>query len=217
MKTSNQTKKSSAAVKPPAAQDASPPAATASQAQRLVAAILEVLAGLRSPPQAAELLGVSLPRYYQLEARALEGLVAALAPRPKGKQASLECRVRQLEQELEAARRSCARQEALVRVTQRSLGLAAQAKPPAKTNAKTAPSAAGGRSRKSRRPMVRALRAARQLRAQAEQADRSPPSAQADPLEQAAAPDAAAPAAGNSAPPAVQPSAPRGAGEESRP
>jgi hypothetical protein len=118
-----------------------PPAATPSEAQRLAAGILEVLAGLRSPPAAAELLAISLPRYYQLEARALEGLVAALAPRPLGKQPSLENRVKQLEKELEAARRACARQEALVRLTQRSLGLAAI------TKAKTAPAAHGNTNR----------------------------------------------------------------------
>jgi hypothetical protein len=145
----------------PVRRQTSPPAQTLSEAQRLAAAILEVLAGLRSPPGAAELLSISLPRYYQLEARALEGLVAALAPRQKGKQSSLESRLKQLEKELEAALRQCARQEALVRVTQRSLGLAPLAKPPAPTVT------GNGKSRRRRKPMVRALKAARNLRAQA--------------------------------------------------
>ena len=145
-----------------------PPAATPSEAQRLAAGILEVLAGLRSPPAAAQLLAISLPRYYQLEARALEGLVAALAPRPLGKQPSLENRVKQLEKELAAARRACARQEALVRLTQRSLGLAAV------TKAKTTTPATGGKSRKTRQPMVRALKAAQTLRAQADAASGVP-------------------------------------------
>jgi hypothetical protein len=114
-------------------------------------------------------LGISLPRYYQLEAQALEGLVAALGPRPRGKQPSLEKRVEQLEKELEAARRECARQEALVRVTQRSLGLAAAAKPKA-----VAPPVPGRKSRKPRKPLVRALRAAQSLREQAETAGSSP-------------------------------------------
>ena len=106
----------------PSQSDAPPAAATPSEAQRLAAAILECLAGVRSPPEAAELIGVSLPRYYQLETRALEGLVTALGPRPRGKQPSLELTIARLEKELEAARRDCARQEALVRVTQRSMG-----------------------------------------------------------------------------------------------
>src|SRR3954452_12685446 len=120
----SKTKPTASSVSQSAEKETSPPAATLSEAQQLAAAILEVLAGIRSPPEAAELLGISLPRYYQLETRALEGLVTALAPRPRGKQPSPEKRIEQLEKELEAARRECARQEALVRVTQRSLGLA---------------------------------------------------------------------------------------------
>ena len=138
---------------------AAAPAATLSQAQRFAATILEVLGGLRSPPEAAEVLAISLPRYYQLEARALEGLVAALAPRPQGKQPSLQIRLNALEKQLEAARRQCSRQEALVRVTQRALGLATAAKPSEPRDA---------RGRKKRRPTVRALKAARTLQAQAQ-------------------------------------------------
>lgn len=158
----SKSKTAKPSVKRSADKKNSPPSLTPSEAQRLAAGILEVLAGLRSPPAAAERLSISLPRYYQLEARALEGLVAALAPRPLGKQPALENRIKQLEKELDAARRECARQEALVRLTQRSLGLAMPSKPSAQT---TAP----GAKRKPRRPAVRALRAAEQLRAQADQ------------------------------------------------
>lgn len=181
------TKPSTSSVKQPVARETSPPAATPCEAQRLAAAILEVLAGVRSPPTAAELLKISLPRYYQLEARALAGLVSALAPRPKGKQPSLENRVKQLEKELEGARRACARQEALVRVTQRSLGFAT----PAKVKP---PPAANGQQRKRRKPMVRALKAAQSLRAQADAEN-----------------------AGNSPSPALQPTAPTSGAEEARP
>jgi hypothetical protein len=181
------TKRSASSGRAPAGKAPSPPAATPSEAQRLAAVILECLAGVRAPPAAAELLQVSLPRYYQLEARALEGLVAALGPRPKGKQPSLENRVKQLEKELEVARRACARQEALVRVTQRSLGLAALSKP-------APPSPTSGKKRK-RRPMVRALKAAQSLRDKARQ--ESP--------------------AGSPATPELQPSAPSGGAEEARP
>lgn len=180
------TKSSASSVKLPVVKETSPPAATPSEAQRLAAAILECLAGVRSPPEAAELLGISLPRYYQLEARGLAGLVEALGPRCRGKQPSLELRVQQLEKELEGAQRACARQEALVRVTQRSLGLVAMVKP------KPAAPVDHGKRRQARQPMVRALRAAQSLRAQAE----------AD--------------AGNLDPTSVQPTAPSGA-EEARP
>src|SRR5260221_13686581 len=54
-------------------------------ARKQAAAILEVLAGARTTGQAAEALGVSLPRYYQLEQRALEGLLSACEPRPQGR------------------------------------------------------------------------------------------------------------------------------------
>jgi hypothetical protein len=165
------TKPKASSAKGPVVKETSPPAATLSEAQRLAAAILEVLAGVSTPTSAAELLAISLPRYYQLEARALEGLVAALAPRRLGKQPALENRIKQLEKELEATRRACARQEALVRVTQRSLGLSPIAKP------KPSSSPTEGKSRKPRRPQVRALRAIQQLRSQAEGAGQSAESA----------------------------------------
>lgn len=154
------TKSLASTASVPVVKEASPPAATPSEAQRMAAAILEVLAGVRTPLAASEQLGVSLARFYQLEARALSGLLSALGPRARGKQPSLEKRVHQLEQELEASRRACARQEALVRLTQRTLGLAslAQAKP----------TVAQGKGRKPRKPMVRALKAAQALRAQAD-------------------------------------------------
>ena len=106
-----------------------------SEANRRAVAILEVLGGLRTPTDAAAALGVALPRYYQLETRALEGMVTALEPRAVGKQPSLEGRLVRLQKELEQTRRESARQQALVRVAQRSLGL----KPP------TAPRAGEGR------------------------------------------------------------------------
>lgn len=172
----------------PAVKRSSPPVLILSEAQRVAAAILEVLAGVRAPSAAAELLSISLPRYYQLETRALEGLVVALAPRSKGKQPSLEKRVQQLEKELAAAQRQCARQEALVRVTQRSLGLAALATP------KNSPPAKAGKGRQPRRPMSRALKAAQQLRARADAAN-----------------------AGNSSDHSLQPTAPTGGAEEASP
>lgn len=45
-----------------------------SPANRLAVAILEVLAGLRTPTDASAAPGISLPRYYPVEVRALEGL-----------------------------------------------------------------------------------------------------------------------------------------------
>ena len=53
-------------------------------AKQRAAAILEVLAGGRTPTQAAQALGVSLGRYYLLEDNALAALVAACEPQPRG-------------------------------------------------------------------------------------------------------------------------------------
>ena len=47
------------------------------EAKQLAAAILEVLAGARTPTEAALALNLSVPRYYQLETQALRGLVHA--------------------------------------------------------------------------------------------------------------------------------------------
>src|SRR5580765_9107296 len=55
------------------------------EAKRLAAAILEVLAGARTPTEAATALGLSVPRYYQVEAQALRGLLQACEPRPQGR------------------------------------------------------------------------------------------------------------------------------------
>ena len=94
-----------------------------SEANRLAMAILEVLAGVCTPADAAAALKISLPRYYILEKRALDGLVAACEPKPLGKQPSLETRIAALEKALQKTERECARQQALVRVARRSVGL----------------------------------------------------------------------------------------------
>jgi hypothetical protein len=126
-----------------------------SEAQRLGIVILEVLAGGCTPAEAATRLSISLPRYYQLEARAVEGLVRACQPLPLGKQPSPDTRLAALEKQLRQVQRECARQQALVRTTQRSAGVSLPVKPtPVKPPAK--PDRTG---RKKRRPTVRALKA----------------------------------------------------------
>ncbi len=129
------------------------------QAKRLTAAILEVLAGLRTPLQAAEALGLSLPRYYQLEAGGLRGLLAACEAKPRGRQANPLSELAALQQQNARLQRDLARQQSLVRLAQRAVGLSA----PALSKAK----AASGRRRK-RKPVARALTVAARLRAEAE-------------------------------------------------
>jgi hypothetical protein len=132
-----------------------PPAPTREARQR-AAAILEVLAGGRTPAQAAAALAVSLGRYYLLEAKALQGLLAACEPAPRGPTVDPQQQVEALRRDCQRWQRECARQQALVRAAQRTIGLAA---PPAIAAARE------GRSRrKPRCATVRALRAARRLR-----------------------------------------------------
>jgi hypothetical protein len=119
------------------------------EAKRLAAVVLDVLAGSRTPPQAAEALGVSLPRYYQLEARALGGLVSACESRPRGRRPDVESELVTLHKELERVKRELARAQSLVRLTQRTVGVAPP--PPAKPG------------KRKRKPVVRAMRRAEQL------------------------------------------------------
>jgi hypothetical protein len=128
------------------------------EAQRWAAVILEVLAGSRTPAQAALALGVSLPRYYQLETRALRGLVASCETRPKGPRRSSERELAALRRQHEGLQRELQRQQTLLRLAQRSLGLPPPA-PPVKP--------AAGKKRR-RRPVVRALSAAAHLQQQSQ-------------------------------------------------
>jgi hypothetical protein len=121
-------------------------------ARRLAAALLEVLAGTRTPTQAASALGVSLPRYYHLEARALRGLLAGCEARPRGRGHRLETELTNLRRQRDRLERDLARQQALVRLAQRAVGLP----PPAPVPAKAA-------GKKRRRPVARALSVAERL------------------------------------------------------
>jgi hypothetical protein len=132
-------------------------------AKRLAAAILEVLAGARTPTEAAQTLALSLPRYYILEDLALQGMLVACEPRRVGRGPSPESALASLRRECEQLRRECTRQQTLVRAAQRSIGLPPPAPPP-----RTPPQA--GKKRRPRRPTARALRAAARLK----QAERPP-------------------------------------------
>jgi hypothetical protein len=129
------------------------------EAKRLAAAILEVLAGGRTPTQAAQALSVSLPRYYQVEARGLRGLLTACEPRPRGRQSNLNAEVAGLRQHNERLQRDLARQQSLVRLTQRAAGLPAPTPTPAKQT---------GKKGRKRKPVARALTVADRLRQEAE-------------------------------------------------
>jgi hypothetical protein len=134
-----------------------PPASI--EAKRLAAAILEVLAGARGPSEAAQVVGISLARYYQLENRAIAGLLSACEPRRRRRgSAGPVNELAALRQECQRLRRDCARQQALVRAAQRTVGL----NPPAVQE--TPPSTGSGKKRRKRRPRARALKMAALLR-----------------------------------------------------
>jgi hypothetical protein len=129
------------------------------EAKRTAAVILEVLAGTRSPPQAAQAIAVSLPRYYQLETRAIAGLVTACEPRPRGRRRGPLDEGTALKAENERLRQELTRQQTLVRLAQRNMGVS--------------PPAANPKAKRKRKPTARALVIAERLHAAASVAEPS--------------------------------------------
>lgn len=123
-----------------------------SEARRIAAAIMEVLAGVETTGTAAAALGISLTRYYILEQRALQGLVSACESR-RGRRASPQKRIVEMESEVERLKHECRRLHALLRVSRRTIGLPADSKTSGK----------GSKKRKTR-PKARALKMASMLR-----------------------------------------------------
>jgi hypothetical protein len=126
--------------------------------KRRAALVLEVLAGLRTPQQAAEVLGLSLAGFYQLEDRAMQQLQLGCEVRPRGRQANGETKAAGLVKEVGRLKQEVARYQTLVRLTQRTVGV-----PP------SAPSAKASGSKRKRKPVVRAMRRAERLRTEADQ------------------------------------------------
>ena len=129
------------------------------EAKRQAAVILEVLSGLRRTEEASSVMRVSLPRYYLLETRALQGLIAALEPRPKGRQRRPEDEIRVLSRDKDRLQRELHRTQALVRASQRALGIPQVPKEDDKRKLDD-----GGKRKRKRRATVRALRAVAALR-----------------------------------------------------
>jgi len=106
-------------------------------AKRVAAAILEVLAGARSPSEAATALAMSVPHYYQVETRALRGLLAACEAPPRGRVRNPQTEVTTLRHDNERLQREVIRQQALVRAAQRTVGLSPPPTPaPGKASSK---------------------------------------------------------------------------------
>ena len=72
--------------KPVRQQPMGPKAVRGSDAARRTAALmLEVWSGVRTTQSASDAMGVAVTRFYQLEARALQMVVSAMEPRPRGR------------------------------------------------------------------------------------------------------------------------------------
>lgn len=106
-------------------------------ARRQAAVILETLCGARTTQEAAEAMGIALPRYYVLETRALAGLIEALEPRKRGRQVTPERELEKAQEEVARLEGELRRYQALYRTSQRALGVTAlpDAKPGAKKKA----------------------------------------------------------------------------------
>ena len=95
------------------------------EARKRATVILETMLGTRTTQEAAEALEVAPPRYYQLETHALQGMVEALEPRPRGRRVSAERELERLRAEIVRLERELSRQNALYRTAQRALGVPA--------------------------------------------------------------------------------------------
>jgi hypothetical protein len=124
-------------------------AQTDQEARRKAAAILEVLAGVRKPADAAQALGITPMRYYLLEMRAIQGLVNGCEPAKLGPKVSPDREAQRLRKQVGTLERECARYAALARVAQRAVNLSP---PPA--DKKTV----AGKKGRRRKPPVRAVR-----------------------------------------------------------
>ena len=119
-------------------------------ARRLAALLLEAWSGVRSTQSASDAMGVALTRFYQLEARALQMVVAAMEPRPRGRQVTAETEVVKLRAEKQRLQRDLERFQALYRTAQRALGIAIAKKTEPEKNA-----APGGKRRRGPRRKAR--------------------------------------------------------------
>ncbi len=149
------------------------------ESKRSAAMILEVLSGTKTTIDASQTLGVTLARYYQLEARALQGVLTALEPKRRGKQMDPGHELDRLRRDSERLQREVTRLQALLRASQRAIGIVTPARPEK--------SKLGGK--RKRRPTARALRAVTALRTG--QADTTSPAGRTEPK-----PEARGPAAG---------------------
>jgi hypothetical protein len=117
------------------------------ETRRHAACVLEVLAGLRTPEEAACVLGISMPTYYNLEARALRGLLHGCHTESPGRKLALEKRLKDAQARVVELERQLQRYRAVLRNARRAAEILG---PDSPAKASETP---------SRAPRVRALRA----------------------------------------------------------
>jgi len=93
------------------------------RAKQIAVAVLETLSGELGTTEAAAKLGVSLSRYYQIETRALQGMLEAVEPRTKGPRKTPEREIKALQAEKKLLLKELRRHQALLRAAHRSVGL----------------------------------------------------------------------------------------------
>jgi len=125
------------------------------EARRMAGVVLEVLSGTMTPTEAAEAMGMSVPKYYMVESRALDGLVLACEPRKRGYVRSAERELESLKKKHASLERECARYQALARASRRAVGLRLP---------KRGKEVKDKKGRRKRKPTVRALTLAKKLK-----------------------------------------------------
>lgn len=132
-------------------------------ARRRAACVLEVLAGVRSPEEAAMALEVQLGTYFQIEERALRGLLSSCGPQPRGRAPDYAKALEESRRRVGELEREVQRHQALLRSAQRTAGLLSESRGSSLSRAPAAPSRVVVSSASSRRsgrvPKARALRA----------------------------------------------------------
>jgi hypothetical protein len=139
-------------------------------ARKTAVAVLQVMAGITTPTIASQALSMSVNRYYQLETRALAAMLRALEPQARGPKRDVEKELDEVRREKARAERETARYQAMLRLSQRAMGLASLSSRAADFKASGAP------GKKVRRPRVRAKVVIEAISATACEGADSPPS-----------------------------------------
>jgi hypothetical protein len=115
-----------------------------------------VWAGELHPSEAAAALEIGMPRYYQIEKKAFNGVISSCEPAEhKGRQKSEEKVIDELRAQIKILERDLRSAQALARFSNKAEGIASVVSQAKKSQGKN--------GRKRRRPVARALKVARSL------------------------------------------------------